>query len=768
MCYAVVLGKLYQIDVRLWILGGMVTMLLLWLVQVFGEKDLRRYALKEGVLFKQIATLILLLLLTLISTNFRMAQIEQLLGRIQQEEVLMLELIHPMVEKQTSRYGEDATVYQGVFQGKMQKKAYCVMLTTSVPYFIGQSVLIPVDCCFIPRSAGGTGQMDYKNYLLGKNILLQGSIEQATVVPSQERFPGLKVMELDRQGFFEELHYLLQEDASWVEGMVFGQTQNFSDADLQLITRLGLRHLFAVSGYHVGIYYCFLLLVFGLLGCQGWLRSSLMLLGLFFFCWLTGFSASTIRASMVLGIYVLSEMLLLCKDMSLSLSLTGIAMLLWHPYYAFDLGFSLSFAATLGIVHLYPLLSALYQNRLFTLGLSAWLFSLPFQSVFHHISWIGILLTPFFSLFLACILPVTLLMYLSPISLVTQIMGSGLKSILHIQRLILHLFETDSFWGGIPSKSILCFPTLPLSRIFFFYCCLTILIVLGKKMDHQSRVKRHRILVSLLIVCLVVFLSLPIPSKGLEVAFLNVGQGDSILVQYGKFCMLVDAGTPWAGEYVVCPFLRSKNIQKLDVLVVTHLDQDHAGGIEMILQEVEVDYVMLSVGSQSELDSNPPAWWRILQEKRIPYGYHQKEDRFSYRDLCMTVLSPVDAACDSNEGSLVLQLSLDSLCVQLTGDVEGEMLENLVTDFAEVKEFILKAPHHGSVHSLNPEVYDRMPVDVVVFSAGMNNRYGHPHPEVMAYWMDRNAACLRTDHDGELLFRYHKERLTLENDYALW
>ena len=431
----------------------------------------------------------------------------------------------------------------------------------------------------------------------------------------------------------------------------------------------------------------------------------------------------------------------------------------------YSIGYQLSFSAAFGFAYLYPLFRDVLGMRVLGVGLAAWLASLPFQTAFYVVSPWGILLTPVFSTFLVVLLPGTLLAYFLNFCFLSDILLYGISPILRLMVFLLDAMKNNSLIHGLQTYTLLTFPRASLLKGLFYGSVLGILVWLGSKIWKKRTA--HTILVWIILVLLVAFLALPIPPRGLEIVFLNVGQGDATLVRCPGFSMLVDTGTESAGKYAVLPFLRSKKIEKLDVLVLTHTDEDHIGGARELLSSMKIGYVMFSAASKADVYADEGALLRLFEEKGIPYGFHKRGDGFKMNDLLVCVLSPkVDgrkSMLGSNEGSLVLGVKQDDFYLQLTGDVEGAMLENLIHEVKEKYIYLMKAPHHGSRNSLDEEIYDALYPDLVVYSCGNNNRYGHPHREVVEYWEARGVRSYRTDEMGELFFRFQNHVLSLEN-----
>jgi competence protein ComEC len=242
--------------------------------------------------------------------------------------------------------------------------------------------------------------------------------------------------------------------------------------------------------------------------------------------------------------------------------------------------------------------------------------------------------------------------------------------------------------------------------------------------------------------------STPAPPSGFTVTFLDVGQGDATLIQApGGFAGLVDGGPP---EAEVASKLRDRGVTRLDVVVLTHAQEDHQGGLEAVLARFPVD-VLLDGGNPAD----GPDHRRIVALARaravrvIPAAAGQ---RFRLgRSLRLDVLAPgsaLDAAqgVDPNLRAAVLHVSYRGLDVLLPADAESEVTARLALRRVEV----LKVAHHGSADEGLRVLLERLRPAAAVIPVGAGNRYGHPHPTTMRTLRSAGPRVFRTDRDGDV------------------
>ena len=256
--------------------------------------------------------------------------------------------------------------------------------------------------------------------------------------------------------------------------------------------------------------------------------------------------------------------------------------------------------------------------------------------------------------------------------------------------------------------------------------------------------------------------------NALEVTVLDVGQGDSILVVSPRgSTLLIDAGGafegfrgrpehlgPDPGEDAVSPYLWSRGFQKLNAVAVTHAHQDHIGGMTAILDNFEVGRVW--IGN----DNSAPALLRLkakAEQLHVPLEHERRGQRFVWDGVEVDFMWP-DTATDEdspiarNNDSLVVRLHYGDRTILLPGDaekqVEYEML--LETEARQMHADVLKIGHHGSKNSSMPEFLAAVAPQIAIISAGEQNPYGHPSPELLERLKESGPRVLRTDRDGAI------------------
>ncbi len=254
--------------------------------------------------------------------------------------------------------------------------------------------------------------------------------------------------------------------------------------------------------------------------------------------------------------------------------------------------------------------------------------------------------------------------------------------------------------------------------------------------------------------------------KGILFHFINVGQGDAILVTTPEGNMLVDTSIKGQQDELAA-YLASVNVTELKYLVLTHPDADHIGNAQYIVENYPVETVyMTNRAATSKTYTNLIT---ALENSSADVVCPSLGESFDLGGLRSTFLAPVEEYDDANEMSLVLKCVYGSNSIMLTGDAEhiseGDMLEKWSKD--SFKCDILKAGHHGSSSSTTEEFLNAVAPSVAVISCGEGNTYGHPHEETMDRFAERKITVYRTDIDGNIVAKLNGTTIEITTESGL-
>lgn len=241
----------------------------------------------------------------------------------------------------------------------------------------------------------------------------------------------------------------------------------------------------------------------------------------------------------------------------------------------------------------------------------------------------------------------------------------------------------------------------------------------------------------------------------LEVHFIDVGQGDSILLHSSAGTdILVDAGTPEMGPKVLS-YLRNLKIKDLDYIVSTHPHADHIGGLPDVIAGMPVKCVIdTGVTYPSSILEN---YLRAIKEKKIPFKTVLAGDKIQVDDKMMKieVLAPykdqLNYGKDVNGVSIVLKVTYGNISFLLTGDAGTPTEDKLAMNNINVKSTILKVGHHGSRYSTSDTFLLSVKPEIGVIEVGADNDYGHPTPDTLNRLQKRNVQVYRTDQHGSIV-----------------
>lgn len=231
----------------------------------------------------------------------------------------------------------------------------------------------------------------------------------------------------------------------------------------------------------------------------------------------------------------------------------------------------------------------------------------------------------------------------------------------------------------------------------------------------------------------------------LKIHFIDVGQGDAILIDYGTHEMLIDGGR---GDDCVA-YIPNYVDGALEVMVATHPDADHIGGLDSVLDAFVVESIWLNGDSAS---SQTYALFMVkVNAEGAQVHNAQRGDRIMLSTLSFDILNPtLPLGSNRNENSIVLKLSFGQVDFLFTGDAESKTEASMVSDGLINDIEILKVSHHGSKHCSTVNFLAAAQPEIAIYSAGVNNAYGHPSSETIARLKNIGATVYGTDTRGTI------------------
>jgi competence protein ComEC len=586
------------------------------------------------------------------------------------------------------------------------------------------------------------------------------SVETVTVtsLPSYRRHPLLTT----RGRTERQLHRLMGRHGPLADALLLGRRETLDRELSDRFAKTGLVHLLAISGGHVALIGA----VFVLLGRMlrlprrgvAWLTIVLIALYLA----VIGAPASAVRSGIMLALALIATVLQRPSATLPIVSAAALAILAVEPMAALDIGFQLSFAGVLGILLLRGPLMRRVPAPWKKNAAARWLVESTLVSIAAFATTAPVVAHHF-----GQVAPVSIIANLPAIPL-TSLALVGIGAAAALEPVAPPVARLVADGAGLALDGLTWVVDVAIQvpgghaavarpRWWLWGAAgLVFLLALDATARMHVRVRRAVAAMSAGAAFLLLPLAGAAADGGLEIVFIDVGQGDAVAVRTpaGRW-VLVDAGERddgWdAGERRVLPYLRARGAGRIEALVLTHPHADHVGGAAAVMRGMEVEQVIepgLPLGSSVYLET-----LRAAEERGVDWAAARQDRTLQVDGVEFQFLWPavdvLDAPADPNDISAVIRVRYAGFSALLTGDAPAWVEERLVARYgAELRADVLKAGHHGSRTSSSGAFLDAVRPELVVVSAGVRNDYGHPHPEVLRRLDARGIGVARTDRDG--------------------
>ena len=616
-----------------------------------------------------------------------------------------------------------------------------------------------------PDGRRNPGGFDQKAYLAGTGVtrLFFGDRRSSVKILGRHRGNIVKEISLKVKKYLSCTidSYFDGRNAVFLKALFVGERSGLDEDFKDLFVKTGTMHILAVSGFNIGFLTYSLFLILRVFFVPRNVIHFLMILAIWSYCLIVGWQAPVMRASVMATLFILSRLLGRDADLLNLLGVSALVILAVNPRQIFDVGFQLSFLAVLAILCVLPQFTRppkiLPNEKIFFREKVVWYFKELFW-----VSFVCIFAT----------LPVTVQNFylVTPLALLANLVVVPLSFGLFFLGFILFLTH-----GWIP-KFIQFVPWVmaALMKIFtgaLFFIenlpgaywivgkldpALWVFLVMGLAYLCFSR----RISSSAARACAVfIFSSNVFLFQGflrqcddkLRVTMLDVGQGDAIFFKFPHGPnLLVDAGKGQEqdkGRTVIAPFLKSQGIDTLDVLMISHPQEDHIGGMESILSDFKVQNVV-HAGSEYPTALYQRLKKEIVQEKAHVLVAREGDKIEGFPDTQILVFNPPrgQESENVNNDSLVVRLAYKNTSFLMTGDIEEKILLGLVEKH-DLKSDVLKVPHHGAKLANNGNIFlKEVDPKFSLISVGKHNRFKHPNPHTLSLLNDLPSnITLRTD-----------------------
>lgn len=599
---------------------------------------------------------------------------------------------------------------------------------------------------------------NYRLNLLSNNIYASMTINDYSleILNTRVEFPyGLKSQFHERinRVFNENLH---EANSSIIKSMILGDSSYLMDEELQIYRDLGLGHILAVSGLHIGIISAFILNILMKLTISRKTSSIITIAILFIYGYLIGFPHSMMRGIIMFSMIIMTKLLYEHSNPINVLSLSALIVLFINPFALFGIGFILSYTAVLSLylftkrieIIFYPYKG--YISSTLSAILAVNLGLLPIQAYyFNYVSILGI----FANLINIPILSFSLILSVSMflIDFIGPFLIPGFSILLNILldferaiRALLHRFSFLNFSVASPS----------LDMLIVYYLGVAIMLRVINVSSLKMNIKKTILVFACLIL---VFNCLNIAfDRTLELHFIDVGQGDSLLIRNKDKDILIDTGgsllSNYVGEQITLPYLQKLGVNKLHALIISHFDADHAGALAILIDKIEIENLYGSYIPEDEIILDK------IKDNEIPFRLLKEGDKLQIEEnLTFHTLWPGDTkGLSNNNKSLVLSFNYDEYEILLTGDIEKEA-ELSILDKIPADIDLLKVAHHGSHTSTTAEFLQASRPKNSIISLGRNNQFNHPSDGVIDRLNEIASRVYRTDEMGLVKVQINKD-----------
>ncbi len=591
-----------------------------------------------------------------------------------------------------------------------------------------------------PKQNTNFNLFNYKNYLLSEKIYFICNASKITFIRNTNNIL-IKI-----KGFLTS--YINKfKSKDYLNTFILGDNNLLDDDIKETFRNNGISHLFAVSGMHIALISSILIFILNSFIKNKNFCYLLTIIFLLFYSFITNFSPSILRAFLLfLFIYINNKYNLKFKTIEIIIFILCI-LLLYNPFYIYNIGFIFTFLISIGLILFSKKINNFknYFTKLFITSLIAFLLSIPILiNNFFEIN----LLTPFINLIFVPIISIIIFPF-SLITLFIPILDNIFYNVLNIMENISILINNFFNLTIILKK-------MDVFTIFLYY--LIMYLTLNKFL-----LKKY---VYILFILIFIFLysNINYLNSNTTITMIDVGQGDSILIQlpYNKGNILLDTGgivnynsiNYSIANKTTIPYIKSMGIKKLDYLILSHGDFDHMGEAINIVNNFKVNKVIFNCGEFNDLEKQ---LIKVLNNKNIPYYSCINKINISNNELYFLNTEQYD---NENDNSNIIYTKLNNYSFLFMGDAGSNVEKNLLQKYNLNNIDVLKVGHHGSKTSSSKLFINKINPKYSLISVGKNNRYSHPNKETLNNL--ESSKIYRTDLNGSILFKIKNGKLKIE------
>ena len=519
-----------------------------------------------------------------------------------------------------------------------------------------------------------------------------------------------------------------RKSKSYLYSFIFGDT-TYINKDIKLsFNKMGISHLFAISGTHISFISLLINYLYKKKKLKKYSYIILMNLILIIYYFFTNHLVSLLRIflffnlSFILKKYTKSQIFII----------TTLLTLIINPYYFFQTSFRYSYIISFFLIKYSNLINGNYIKKILKISVIAVIASFPITILNNYeINFLSIIYNIFFVPFISFIIfPLSLLTVILPF------MDSILYTVTNIFEYLVTVLSKLNLLTFIFMK-----PSLLVTIIYYLLLFLSI--------------KKRKVTVILLLL-IFIYYNINELRKEKYLLTLDVGEGDSLILKNDDKTILIDTGGKVNKNYSdnTINYLKSEGIRKINYMILTHGDYDHMGEAINIINNYKVENVLFNCGPKNNLELD---LIKVLNNKNINYYSCIKE--LKVNDINLEFLN-TRIYDNENDNSNVIYTELNNYKLLLMGDSEANKEKDIINKYNLSNIDILKVGHHGSSTSSNSYFINKIKPKYSIISVGKNNNYGHPDKIVLNNL--KESKIYRTDKDGSIKFKLNNDKLIIE------
>lgn len=595
-----------------------------------------------------------------------------------------------------------------------------------------------------PNKSRNPKTFNYRNYLKSRKIYSNIEIQNIKKI-TKSKNRGIKLRLKFNSIVERALEQMKNEkNRKFLKSVITGDNSFVDKEDIERINKLGISHLIAVSGFHIGLIFTGMTFILKKFSNKR-ISTNISLIISFIYISIIDFPISSIRAFLMILILNLGIILEKRIDTANILGFVGVLILIFNPQMIYNLGFILSFTGVLSILFFSNQIST--KNKIMknlSLIIGIFLGTTPIN--INHFNYFSI--SSIVSNIIA-VLPFSIALYTSIIGILIFPLTkelSKLSFLISNEAIdIMNRFLDMFYIKGIEMNSMSFIETI----LIYFIIISSIYFEFYDVFSYKLKKDIFKILIFNLII--IIGSNIIFENKQASIKFIDIGQGNSAIVTFNNKNYIFDTGENNVIEYLI------KNESKdIDGLIISHFHSDHIKDAAEIIKRLNVKSIYLS---HLPLDNKFGKEIFIEAKKKnskIIIVNNQKN--IKHKGLSIRLIPPSQQILkgdNENEKSLVALVTVNGRKIMFTGDIEKEAEKNLCKETLP-KIDILNVPHHGSLTSSSEEFLKKINPSIAVFQTGISNKHSHPEKKILERYQNINATIARNDLNGLIEFKIDK------------